>query len=975
MGRVMVKTSYSLFFVISLLLLAGCSSGPSLDMGAVSSDRGADWYVSGSEAERGDSVVYRSPNDRRQYRHLTLENGLSVLLVSDPSTDKAAASLSVNIGSFDNPADREGLAHFLEHMLFLGTDKYPEPGEYQAFISEHGGVFNAYTSLEETNYFFDIDAEHLVPALDRFARFFVAPLFNAEYVDRERHAVESEYRLKIKDDARREWDVLRELANPRHPFSLFSVGNLDTLSDRDGDAVRADLVDFYQRHYSANQMNLVVLGEQSLDELQQSVEARFADVPNRDLVLEEEEIPLFDRPMPFKVSVVPEKDMRQLSVNFPLPSVERYWSGKPVEYLGHLVGHEGENSLLSELKRLGLADGLSAGLAFDSRRGALFSITVNLTEAGLASSEAVTRAVFDWLALIRDQGVESWRYREVQRLSQINFRFAEKHDPSGYVLSLSSRMHGLPPEEALRGPYLYADFDRALISGIADKLVPDNAFLTLIARDVNTDRSSRYYQVPFGVEPLDPDQLAPGANHVADLELDLQLPEPNIFIPERLAIHRPVEPVEKPRQVADGDASVLWHYPDSRFETPKAYFEARILLPETGTLRNETLLDLYVQTVRERLSATTYPAQLAGLGFDLQRWDKGLNLTVNGYSDKQPVLVSRILAELTVRDIDPVRFERVKNSLLRQWRNSAREWPIRQVFAGVSPLLENTWLPEEKVGALEQLGINDLKAFISDVFGHGRARYYAGGNLALDAASSMASEVSQALGIAGAGAGEDRIYHRVNRFTCTENLPVFELYVDHNDSVALLYFQGREDSLRERALFAVLEKMVEAPFYSDLRTDKQLGYVVGSAPAPVQRVPGMMFYVQSPTVDSDGLKKEVNRFLADYRAMVAGLEPDALERFKAAVLATVEEKPKNLMELAARHLESLNLGFEDFDFRQAFAQAIRALTVADIQTGYDRLLLGQQGGFWLLSSADEGIRGLDRAKRDACLGEAFKYPL
>ena len=150
-----------------------------------------------------------------------------------------------------------------------------------------------------------------MPALDRFARFFVAPLFNAEYVDRERHAVESEYRLKIKDDARREWDVLRELANPRHPFSLFSVGNLDTLSDREGDAVRADLVDFYQRHYSANQMNLVVLGEQSLDELQQSVEARFADVPNRDLVLEEEEIPLFDRPMPFKVSVVPEKDMRQ----------------------------------------------------------------------------------------------------------------------------------------------------------------------------------------------------------------------------------------------------------------------------------------------------------------------------------------------------------------------------------------------------------------------------------------------------------------------------------------------------------------------------------------------------------------------------------------------------------------------------------------------------------------------------------------
>ena len=56
------------------------------------------------------------------------------------------------------PQDRAGLVHFLEHMLFLGTEKYPEPGEYQSFISEHGGSHNAGTGLENTNYFFDIDA-------------------------------------------------------------------------------------------------------------------------------------------------------------------------------------------------------------------------------------------------------------------------------------------------------------------------------------------------------------------------------------------------------------------------------------------------------------------------------------------------------------------------------------------------------------------------------------------------------------------------------------------------------------------------------------------------------------------------------------------------------------------------------------------------------------------------------------------------
>ncbi|MBK8289257.1 MAG: insulinase family protein [Cellvibrionales bacterium] len=109
--------------------------------------------------------------DKRDYRNLVLANGMKVLLVSDPHTDKSAAALDVATGSGDDPEQRQGLAHFLEHMLFLGTKKFPEPGEYQAFISDNGGSHNAFTSLEHTNYFFDIDPQQLKPALDRFSQF------------------------------------------------------------------------------------------------------------------------------------------------------------------------------------------------------------------------------------------------------------------------------------------------------------------------------------------------------------------------------------------------------------------------------------------------------------------------------------------------------------------------------------------------------------------------------------------------------------------------------------------------------------------------------------------------------------------------------------------------------------------------------------------------------------------------------------
>ena len=119
----------------------------------------------------------KSPNDDYQYRLLTLPNEMQVLLISDPKTPKAAASLDIAVGSGDNPPDRAGLAHFLEHMLFLGTDKDPDPADDQESITEHGGTRNAYTSFENTNYFFvskdrDVFAiEHKVSLAPRFSRF------------------------------------------------------------------------------------------------------------------------------------------------------------------------------------------------------------------------------------------------------------------------------------------------------------------------------------------------------------------------------------------------------------------------------------------------------------------------------------------------------------------------------------------------------------------------------------------------------------------------------------------------------------------------------------------------------------------------------------------------------------------------------------------------------------------------------------
>ncbi len=197
--------------------------------------------------------LHQSRLDTRDYHVMTLNNQLRVLLISDPHSSVAAASMDIAAGSFDDPIDALGLAHFCEHMLFLGTTKYPDEKEYSEYLTQHGGYDNAYTSSENTNYHFQVQSDYLKMSLDRFAQFFIAPLLTASGVDREKNAVNAEYRKDKLIEGWRTYQVTKDVSNPQHPFHQFSIGNLETLS---GDNLHDTLVDFYHTHYSSNRVSI-----------------------------------------------------------------------------------------------------------------------------------------------------------------------------------------------------------------------------------------------------------------------------------------------------------------------------------------------------------------------------------------------------------------------------------------------------------------------------------------------------------------------------------------------------------------------------------------------------------------------------------------------------------------------------------------------------------------------------------------------
>jgi insulysin len=194
-------------------------------------------------------MIQKPVIDDREYKHLTLDNALCVLLISDNATDKAAAALDVHVGHFCDPNDAPGLAHFCEHLLFMGTEKYPIENSYSQYLSENGGHSNAFTGTEHTNYYFDINSNFLHGALDRFAQFFIAPLFDDSCTERELNAVDSEHKKNLQQDNWRLYQLEKDLSDPSHPYNKFGTGNLETLKslpESKGLNIRNVLLDFHK---------------------------------------------------------------------------------------------------------------------------------------------------------------------------------------------------------------------------------------------------------------------------------------------------------------------------------------------------------------------------------------------------------------------------------------------------------------------------------------------------------------------------------------------------------------------------------------------------------------------------------------------------------------------------------------------------------------------------------------------------------
>ena len=866
----------------------------------------------------------KSPNDDNLYRYVQLDNQLRVLLISAPGSDKAAASMNVAVGSGDDPANREGLSHFLEHMLFLGTEKYPDPGEYQQFIKSHGGSHNAFTAFQDTNYFFDVQAEHLEDALDRFAEQFSAPLFTPELVDRERRAVHSEFSAKQKDDSRRFYSVKKAVSNPDHAFHQFAVGNLTTLENTEERPLRPDLIDFWKAHYSSNLMTLAVYGPQSLDQLEAMVRGRFDRIENRNLNAKVHDEPLFSPgTLPARVQADALKDIRNLTLSFPIPSQDDHYRDKPANYVASLLGHEGPGSLFDGLKKAGLVESLSAGSGMDTGQEATLELNIALTPEGLEKQETILELTFAYIDKVREEGISRTRFEEMKQLAQIDFRFREKSQPVQEVMHLSRQMRHVAPEDVLQAPWMMESYAPDKYRNILNRLTPDNVLVSVLETEPNLEAPNltQWYDAAWKMKPLDTRDIRQRDDN--PMVSRLALPLDNPFIPDELDMIDGAT-MEQPVSMGTVSGMEVWYARDTRFETPKANVYLSLRTPATrASARSNVLSSLLVDAINTNVNAWAYPAQLAGLDYSIYPHLRGITVRVGGYSDKLHTLMARILSQVADPTLTEQRFRIARQNMIDGLLNKAKERPVQQTSERIQSLLiEGAWSTEEKLKAAREITLDELRSFAEAFLAQVDPVMLAHGNMTQASALNLTNRIHAMVLDNSELATVERSHVRA--------LPggetVLPLDVDHPDTGYTLYVQGDNTGFEERAVFRLLGQIISSPFYEELRTNRQLGYIVYATSFEMLETPALGFVVQSPEASGDQIDQAVREFSKAFKDTLSNLSEQDLAREKQAVISQLMEQDRQLSEISERYWREIDRGATDFKSREKLAKAIQSVS-------------------------------------------------
>ena len=917
-----------------------------------------------------DHSVIKSPNDKNEYYYDILPNGLRYIVISNKDIDKSAVALDVYIGCADDPKEYQGLAHCLEHVIFLGSEKYPNASGFDDFLNLNSGFSNANTSLDHTNFQFEICHEQLEKSIDMFSELFVSPLFQEEYISKELNAIESEFKLDYRKDSNRLLCLFLFEGYKNSSFNTFINGNLETLQKKE---IRDKVIEFYNSKYDPSIMSLCIFSNKTIDELKNIVTNYFSRIKKNKNFNKTEKTILYDKNnMGYLYKIIPIKDMSYIKFVWIInKSYSPYYKSEPYNYVISVLGHEGKHSLTSYLKKKGYIYDLLATYGDTYEFFTKVDITIRLTDKGYNNINEIIKVVLSYIVYLQKEQLHKDFFEEIKKTSEINFFLDEQNSPIDLCEDISSSLTVTKLDEKFLVKNKIEEYRPDLIKEFLDSLTMENLNIYLLShklKDINNNKNEnekiifnidKIYGTEYLKEKMDFSSFITNI-----IDIDLSYPELNPFLPNNLnMINLNIENINindylVPKKVYDNE-KIIWYKPNIKYNMPKVYISGEGYISNMNLDYTSYIIysDILLSLIKKELSEFLYLGDSSDNSFNFSFCLSSVLVNIEGYSDSIEKYIieffTRLSKMIDVQNIEgiynkiniilDIMIQRFKNFYMGDIKDQTEAY-LKKILKELNSKNKIEFCQYFKKQIENNIIPIEFLSFIKNIFKKIKYEWLIEGNISFKDAERIMLNVENNIKkiFIGENQNKNKEILSINEIRKQRiiNIPEDIIYrynfsskdKDNESSTILIYFQiGNftyiknniynkelyEEYIKNKSLLFIIHAIFYESFYDELRTQQQIGYDVEVKIENYFSIIGLEFYISSSKCNPDEILEKINDFIIEKDINDNNnFSDEDFESYRKSVINDLNQKPLTLEEEFNRDFSPISNRSYNFSLRK-----------------------------------------------------------
>lgn len=878
-----------------------------------------------------------------------LSNGVYAWIVEAPKIPRSVMAVSIGSGTMQDPPKTLGCAHLLEHMLFMGSQKHPQEDEFSHFINHASGVNNAMTSPSNTTFGLTCRNEDALEAFERLSDMIQHPLLRQECIDREKQAVNEEFRQKIALESYKTWLINFDLIEPSHPLHKLGCGNAQTLEN----VCAEDLISWHTKHYVPSNTTVILLTSHDLEEQKKWLLDHWHQWGHQEASINEpiENVSFTLHGHEF-AQAVSDQGKNNLSIFWYIP-LSKSEDTNSLGHIGSWLGHEYPGGLCQYLKNEGFAFNVFARSESMPPIG-MVAINIELTPKGLAEIDKCLASLESYLQFLTQNTIDPSWMTDCQNRVKTAWQSAtlEASLEQGLGLAQSLQLENLktypyklqwPTPESIQTSQKMLEQIRIgtglKVLFVADpKLTPPS---TLVASKMEPWSQTRYEIRSF----LDKDDFVPSARWAYGLK--------NPFLPQELPAfsHQSLDKVASVTSCEFGD---FIHYSnafcgglrDSLYvslkcqESASTNNEANSITPKK--IDPEAFWILFTKCMDEQNLVLYEQASEAGQNLALSSESGGLSLLINGYSTLSgPKVLQEFFESLLKVETSADRFEQHKAELIEDLAALDRCGPSERIrYILRTHFLDNTLSTTELTERLSAISYSDFlrmhEQFLKSPVTMRAMATSSQKELWIETLNQIShlfvknqKQTSEAF--------PSPLF--VTKWKSKPKKVIKDYHSREEGNLSLFVWPLNEsDHFKEQLSVEMLQPSLSTEAFTHLRSEKQLGYVVQAGQALVSQRPVLFLLVlssnKSPEEVTQAMKEEVNL----WKNHVSSLSKEEFEKNKERLKKEYQEPIETSIDDLKRSLSLWSKNEDPYTLWQTKVEQLQSLSLEESRLCLQELL-------------------------------------